>query len=347
MLEALLSSSAEMKRKRFSYLFIVLVILAVGWLKLAPLMLTALFSYLALQQLHFFKQRGKWLAVLIFLVLLSAIGYAFIHFIEVAVRALPEIANKAIPSMIAVAKRYEIELPFTDYDSLRESALEFVTGQAANLGNFARYARGASTQILFVIAGCVVSISIFLTPRFTLDPPNAAKEGDLYTEWCQELGRRFKAFFQSFATVIGAQILISALNTVFTAVFVIATHLPYAPLVLAATFLCGLLPVVGNLISNTIIVGIGFTISPQMALTSLIYLVMIHKLEYFLNSRIIGHRIRNPLWLTLLGLIIGERLMGVPGIVLAPVFLNYIRLEASQIPGSGRNATEKETPPKA
>jgi predicted PurR-regulated permease PerM len=98
-----------------------------------------------------------------------------------------------------------------------------------------------------------------------------------------------------------------------------------------ATFFCGLLPVIGNLISNTIIVGIGITISPKMALTALIYLVVIHKLEYFLNSRIIGHRIRNPLWLTLLGLVIGERLMGIAGIILAPVVLNYIRLEASAI----------------
>ena len=35
--------------------------------------------------------------------------------------------------------------------------------------------------------------------------------------------------------------------------------------------------------------------------------------------------------LTLLGLIIGERLMGIPGMILAPVVLNYLRLEGSRI----------------
>ena len=68
-----------------------------------------------------------------------------------------------------------------------------------------------------------------------------------------------------------------------------------------------------------------------MALTALVFLVVIHKLEYFLNSKIIGQRIRNPLWLTLLALVLGEKLLGLPGMVLAPVVLNYIRVEASGI----------------
>ena len=104
-----------------------------------------------------------------------------------------------------------------------------------------------------------------------------------------------------------------------------------AVVVIGVTFLCGLIPVIGNLVSNTVIVGIGFTVSPKMALTALVFLVVIHKLEYFLNSKIIGQRIHNPLWLTLLALVLGEKLMGISGMILAPVVLNYIRMEASRI----------------
>jgi predicted PurR-regulated permease PerM len=96
------------------------------------------------------------------------------------------------------------------------------------------------------------------------------------------------------------------------------------------TFLCGLLPIVGNVISNTLIVFVGFTISPRMALLALIFLMVIHKLEYFLNSKIVGDRIKNPMWLTLIGLVLGEKLMGVPGMILAPVVLHYIKVEASR-----------------
>ena len=142
-----------------------------------------------------------------------------------------------------------------------------------------------------------------------------------------EVSTRFRDFYRSFATVMGAQITISLINTILTGIFVVAVHLPYAPLVIAITFLCGLVPIVGNLISNTIIVFIALTVSLKLAIGALLFLVGIHKLEYFLNSKIIGDRIRNPVWLTLIALIIGERLMGIPGLILAPVVLNYLRVE--------------------
>src|SRR5207249_11360145 len=85
--------------------------------------------------------------------------------------------------------------------------------------------------------------------------------------------------------------------------------------------------IVGNLISNTIIVFVALTVSLKLAIGALVFLVAIHKLEYLLNSKIIGDRIRNPVWLTLIALIIGERLMGIPGLILAPVVLNYLRVE--------------------
>jgi len=70
-----------------------------------------------------------------------------------------------------------------------------------------------------------------------------------------------------------------------------------------------------------------YEVTRQLAIFALVFLVVIHKLEYFLNSKIIGDRIRNPVWLTLIALIIGERLMGIPGLILAPVVLNYLRVE--------------------
>ena len=84
-------------------------------------------------------------------------------------------------------------------------------------------------------------------------------------------------------------------------------------------------------ISNSIIVGVGFTMSPKMALVSLIFLVLVHKLEYFLNSKIIGTRIKNPVWLTLIGVVLGERLMGIPGMILAPVVLHFLKTETASV----------------
>jgi predicted PurR-regulated permease PerM len=140
---------------------------------------------------------------------------------------------------------------------------------------------------------------------------------------------RFKSLYQCFAKVMGAQIIISAINTVLTAAFLIFNNYPYAALLAALVFLCGLLPIVGNIISNTLIVLVGFTISSRTGIYALIFLIVIHKLEYFLNSKIIGQRINSPMWLTLIGLVVGERLAGIPGMILAPVMLHYIKVEAS------------------
>src|SRR5438874_11011373 len=98
-----------------------------------------------------------------------------------------------------------------------------------------------------------------------------------------EIKIRFQLFYQSFETVMGAQIRISAINTLLTPVFVLVVSLKYGTFVVGLTFLCALLPIVGNLISNPIIVGIAVTMSPRLASVTLIFLVAVPKLEYFLN----------------------------------------------------------------
>src|SRR5205814_3144800 len=114
---------------------------------------------------------------------------------------------------------------------------------------------------------------------------------NLYSVLSKLVAQWFRDFYRSFATVMGAQITISLINTTLTALFVVIIRLPYAPLVIAVTFLCGLLPIVGNLISNVIIVGLAFTISFKVAVIALGFIIAIYKLEYFLYSKIICDRI--------------------------------------------------------
>jgi len=317
---------------RVSYWFIAGAIVLVGCLHLAMPLLAILFAYLALTKLHLFKRWGKWAAVLIFLVVLAGVTYGLGSIINQAVQTLPLVADEAIPKVIHWAKQHKIELPFEDFESLKDLITDTVKGQVQYVGSVAKIARGASAQFAFLIIGVVVAISIFLNPRTELDRHSAALANNFYSACSDEIAARFATFYGSFATVMGAQIVISAINTAFTAIFVLIMKLPHATVVIGITFLCGLLPVIGNLISNTIIVGIAFTVSPNRALLALLFLIAIHKLEYFLNGKIIGGRIHNPMWLTLLALIVGEKLMGIPGMILAPVVLHYVKVEASRLP---------------
>jgi predicted PurR-regulated permease PerM len=317
---------AMTRAARFSYLFLVGIILLAGLTHLATPLVTILFAYFGLRRLNF--ARRKWLSLLCFLVVVAATIAIFGYLIRQAFIALPKIAAETIPPMIAYAQSHGIDLPFSDVESLKAAIVDMMKDEFLFVGNFART---ATTQVLLVLIGIVVAMSLFLNPNVEKYSDNP-KAPNLFTAVTDEIRLRFQLFYRSFETVMGAQIVISAINTFLTAVFVFAVSLKHATVVIGLTFLCGLLPIVGNLISNSIIVGIAFTISPRVAILALAFLVALHKFEYFLNSKIIGDRIKNPVWLTLLALVIGERFMGIPGMILAPVVLNYIKVETSRLP---------------
>ena len=331
-------------RKRatlLSYAIIFLPFILIAWLHLVTLLLSTFVSYYILTKLRFGKRLGKKPAVAVFLILLLAVSYGITVFTNQTIASLPEIADRAIPSVLQWAERFQVPLPFTDFESLKQVARETLSNQTNYLRKVAGLAGAAVMHLTLGLIGCVVAVNLFLNSRLELDRPPSSAPDNLYSLVCDEIAQRFVTFYNSFTTVIGAQLIISTFNTCLTACFVLLVGYPHPVVIIGTTFLCGLLPVIGNLISNSIIVCIGFEVSAGMAMLALLYLVVIHKLEYFLNSKIIGDRIRNPLWLTLLGLLLGERLMGIPGMILAPVVLHYVKTETSRI------AVPDETPTSA
>jgi predicted PurR-regulated permease PerM len=310
---------------RISYVIMAVLLILSALLHLGMLVLTALFGYFALRAFSF--GRSKILGLGLYIIAATAIGAGVVYFSREAYVTLPKIADTTIPAVVEFAEKKGVQLPFTDYESLKSVALDEAKEGIASIG---RYVRAATFQFVLLVAGLVVAASLFLNVTWGTETDARTPRDSLYATVVSELVIRFKTFFQSFAKVIGAQMIISIINTGLTAVFLLVMGYPFAAVLVALTFLCGLLPIVGNLISNTLIVGVGFTVSPKTALIALIFLVVIHKLEYFLNSKIIGDRIKNPMWLTLIGLVLGEKLMGIPGMILAPVVLHYIKVEASK-----------------
>src|ERR1051326_1086216 len=311
---------------RLSYGVLAATIILLGLLHLGVPLLAVLFSYFAVRQLYLLTKR-KWLALVLFGVVVAGIATAAVFLTRAAILALPDVADTSLPSASAWAEKRQIDLPFNDFESLKQAVVNALGQQAHYLRNVANFAKSTTLILFFSILGIIAAASLFF--KTGLDPHRGTHrvKNNLYSICCDEVSTRFRDFYRSFDTVMGAQITISLINTVLTAIFLLAVRMPQAPLLIAATFLCGLVPIVGNLVSNTIIVFIALTVSFKLAISALLFLILIHKLEYFLNSKIIGDRIRNPIWLTLVALIIGERLMGIPGLILAPVVLNYLRVE--------------------
>jgi predicted PurR-regulated permease PerM len=93
------------------------------------------------------------------------------------------------------------------------------------------------------------------------------------------------------------------------------------------TFVAGLLPILGNLISNTVIFIVSLSQSLFVAVGSLAYLIVIHKLEYFLNARIIGGHIRARAWEMLIAMLVMEAAFGIAGLIAAPIYYAYVKDE--------------------
>ena len=333
------SRAAMNQPTRISYGMMAVFIVLIGWLHLSTLVLTTLFGYFALQTFSF--GRSKALGVAIYLVVVLASIWGLIAVVNQAQRTLPQIASDAIPAVVNYAEEHNLELPFTDYASAKTALIEAARDGLANLG---RYFKTALTQVALFLIGLVVAVSMFLSGRWGMEADVQATPDSLYATVVRELGLRVRTFYRSFTRVIGAQIIISTINTALTSMFLLWNGFHYTATLIALTFIFGLLPIIGNVISNALICGVAFATSPRLALIALIYLLVIHKLEYFLNSKIIGDRIKNPMWLTLLGIVLGEKLMGIPGMILAPVILHYLKVEASQNQVTG--TAEAPAPPK-
>jgi predicted PurR-regulated permease PerM len=78
------------------------------------------------------------------------------------------------------------------------------------------------------------------------------------------------------------------------------------------------------------IVIVSLAYSPNVAIASLTFLVVIHKLEYFLNAKIIGSRIQSRAWELLIAMLAMEAAFGIGGLVAAPIYYAYVKNELAE-----------------
>lgn len=175
-----------------------------------------------------------------------------------------------------------------------------------------------------VLIGMVIGGMVSL--REACDTKNDGPLGNALTERVFRMGEAFRR-------IVFAQVRISALNTLFTAIYLavalplFGVSLPLTKTLIVVTFVVGLLPVIGNLISNTVIFIVSLAHSPAVAGSSLVFLIVIHKLEYFLNARIVGARIHAKAWELLTAMLVMESAFGLAGLVAAPICYAWLKDE--------------------
>jgi predicted PurR-regulated permease PerM len=209
-------------------------------------------------------------------------------------------------------------------DELRAAAVTWLREHAGQVQLWGQNTlRGATYAIFGVIVGALAVVQT--RPAKLGTPPP--------TLWVSALEERFVLFEQSFGAVVFAQLRIATVNTILTGIYLLAVlpaigaPLPLAVTLVVFTFVASLIPVIGNLLSNTVIVVVSLTHGLGIAALSLGFLVAIHKLEYLLNAHIVGGSIGTRAFELLAMMLLFEAIFGLAGLVMAPIVYAYAKAE--------------------
>lgn len=224
------------------------------------------------------------------------------------------------------------KLPPALVNYIPESVLEFKQSLTQLLTKHSQELGKVGGESLHTLAHTIIAIAIAVMISVHRFSPKTQVKPLIFA-----LRSRLENFGKAFENVVFAQVKISAINTTLTAIFLFivlplaGVHLPYSKTLVLITFIAGLLPVIGNLISNTMIVLVALGLSFNVAIAALVFLILIHKLEYFINARIIGTRINAKAWELLLAMLLMESMFGAGGLLLAPIIYAYIKAELQQV----------------
>jgi predicted PurR-regulated permease PerM len=212
-----------------------------------------------------------------------------------------------------------------DADEIRGDIVAWLREHSSTLQGFGKsFGRGLAHVLIGIIVGAMLALR---------DTAPLAERGPL----SQAIADRATRLASAFRRVVFAQTWIATLNAGFTWLYIgvalplFGVHLPQVKTLVTVTWVAGLVPILGNLISNTVIVVVSLSQSLELALASLLFLIVIHKLEYFLNARIIGSQIRSRAWELLIAMLVMETAFGIAGIIAAPIFYAYLKDELARL----------------
>ena len=158
------------------------------------------------------------------------VSIGVLHFGRKAYVTIPNIVDNTMPVLDELAHRFGLDLP-DNYDMLVDVLKKESAGQYPSMENFKSLQGFVSTlifQLVYLVIGAVVAVSLFFNSKLSLDTDPHSSKDSLYALTAAEIFQRFRMFFASFRMVMGAQIIISLINSAATGVFLVVAGFPHA-----------------------------------------------------------------------------------------------------------------------
>ena len=281
-----------------------------------------------LRSRHVSEEVAKAAAVVVLSLIIGLLAWLAVSGLLVSARSVYDSLPELLRRMAEIIEARRESWPLWLVNSLPAdaAALQETVGQwlRDNARQLQVLGAGAGRALTYMLFGLIIGAFIAL---------RRGRPAAALPTLARSMSERVTRLGQSFRRVVFAQVRISAVNTILTWLYLgvalpaFGIELPLTKTMIAITFVCGLLPVLGNIVSNTVITIVSLSHSWQLAAWSLAYLVVIHKLEYFLNARIIGGQIQARAWEMLIAMLVMEAVFGIAGLIAAPVYYAYLKNE--------------------
>lgn len=284
-----------------------------------------------------FSHKSKLLSVLLLSIVMISIfigifWYLFTWFIDVAKHPA-----ETMVSIHLMMDKISLSFPDSLRDYLPDDKDEIMNNIMLYLKEHVFYLQTVATRFFHILVIIIVGAIIGLILGFQASKRNNDEKRRMHTPLMKGLSNSLNRLVIVFQYVAISQVAIALFNSIMTAIFlfiilpIFDIHLPFSKSLVLATFVLGLIPIIGNLIVNVIMFLVGFTISLKVALIIMVYLILIHKVEYILNAKIVGTKIQSGICELLISMLFLETLFGVIGLVFAPIFYAFIKLSLKDL----------------
>lgn len=313
--------------RRFFVLTAVILVLYLARSMITMILLTFIFTFLAL---HFVKFVQRFVKVPSFVLVLAT--YSLIVFlIYLAItKYVPVLIHQSVQMYNSVVHFYQN--PTDNHNQLLMVINEYI--EKSNL--MTQIQNGASMLLRYVqdigSIGLSFVLSFILSFFFMIEKKQMAEFSKLFLksdfDWFfQDLYFFADKFVNTFGVVMEAQFFIAVVNTSITTICLALIGFHQLPSLAIMIFILSLVPVAGVIISC---IPLSFIAYSQGGINDVIYIlaviIVVHLFEsYVLNPKFMSSKTDLPIFYTFVILLISERLFGVWGLIVGiPIFTFFL-----------------------
>lgn len=227
-------------------------------------------------------------------------------------------ARWSLPDRIAAFSHTDLYTRLSGYVELDK----LVNAAKENASNLLEFLAGFGHLVLQAVIGFILALVYVMEEDEILGFKKAQDEHAL----SGTLLRWFGYSSDAISVTLQFQMVVAAVNALLTVPVMIAVGIPHAGAFLFMVFFSGLVPLVGNFLSGSVLTLLAYQSDGWRGVIAFTILTLVlHKVEsYYLNPRLAARHVRLPGFVLIVSLVLWENLIGFTGLLVSFPFLYLV-----------------------